>query len=210
VSKNLQSGTGTKSPATAPADLDLQLNSALGIARMLPTAHKWYADAHKFPPDKAASADPVSVVAEYYLDQYQTLHKERDEILKLPYPQMLPRAHQWTREFNDMKRREPNNLFLQTSGTFDRVAEIYARLDRELAALTTVEALRSYAAAHDGKLPAHLEDITDTPAPINPRSGTPFGYTLNGDTANLSDPQPTSDSLNYTIKIRSIDSPAGL
>ena len=43
--------------------------------------------------------------------------------------------------------------------------------DRQHAALTTVEAIRSYAAANKGKLPARLEDISETPVPENPATG---------------------------------------
>jgi hypothetical protein len=68
--------------------------------------------------------------------------------------------------------------------------------------MTTVEAIRSYAAAKRGKLPAHLEDITDTPAPNNPMTDKPFDYHVDGGVAILSDPQSQIDPLTYTISIR--------
>jgi hypothetical protein len=71
-----------------------------------------------------------------------------------------------------------------------------------LAALTDVEAIRSYAAANSGKLPGRLEDISDTPALDNPCTGKPFSYSVQGETATLSDPQPSNHPITYTIRIR--------
>ena len=85
--------------------------------------------------------------------------------------------------------------------TINRAVWIFARADRQLAAMTAVEAIRSYAAANDGNLPAKLEDITATPVPDNPTTGLPFDYGVNGDTATLSDSQ-SQQTLSYTIKIR--------
>jgi hypothetical protein len=48
-----------------------------------------------------------------------------------------------------------------------------------------VEALRLYAAAHEGRLPATLDQITEVPVPLDPVSGRAFDYRLNGDTAVL-------------------------
>ena len=60
-----------------------------------------------------------------------------------------------------------------------------ARLERRLDALRCVEALRLYAAAHEGKFPAALDDIKDVPVPDDPVTGKPFGYHLVGDRAFL-------------------------
>ena len=61
----------------------------------------------------------------------------------------------------------------------------FARTDRQLAALRCIEALRLYAAGHDGKLPPTLDDIKEVPIPSNPVTGKPFSYRLEGRTAVL-------------------------
>ncbi len=43
-------------------------------------------------------------------------------------------------------------------------------------ALMVVEALRHFAARHDGRLPQRLEEITSLPVPINPLTRQAFGY----------------------------------
>jgi hypothetical protein len=50
------------------------------------------------------------------------------------------------------------------------------RIDRRVAVLRTIEALRLYAAAHGGKLPESLEEITEASIPADPATGAPFIY----------------------------------
>lgn len=74
-----------------------------------------------------------------------------------------------------------------------------ARLDRDIAALRIIEALRMYAAGNDGKLPSKLDDIKQVPIPLNPATGKPFVYRLEGETAILD--LPLSDGIrNYGRK----------
>jgi hypothetical protein len=96
---------------------------------------------------------------------------------------------------------QPANPFLKTLPALQKCVLPFARADRELAALTAVEALRSYAAANGGKMPARLEDMTETPVPENPLTGRPFEYRVDGDTATVADIESEA-TLKYTIKIR--------
>ena len=52
--------------------------------------------------------------------------------------------------------------------------------------------LRLYAAAH-GKLPGKLADITEVPIPIDPFTGQPLDYRLDGDQATLTVPPPAGE-----------------
>jgi hypothetical protein len=59
-----------------------------------------------------------------------------------------------------------------------------ARLGQRIALLQHVEALRLYAADHDGTLPAALSEIA-LPLPVDPFTGRPFRYERQGGTAHL-------------------------
>jgi hypothetical protein len=59
------------------------------------------------------------------------------------------------------------------------------RNDQQFASLRVIEALRIYAAAHDGRLPDNLNDMTDVPIPLDPVKEQPFEYSRLGDTAEL-------------------------
>jgi hypothetical protein len=78
------------------------------------------------------------------------------------------------------------------------------RLEREIASLRVIEALRMYAAENNGALPPSLDDIRQVPVPMNPATGKAFLYQVNGDTAILE--LPASDGLHggnrrYEIQI---------
>ena len=81
-------------------------------------------------------------------------------------------------------------------------------VDRRFAALRCVEALRLYAAGHDGRLPARLADVGEVPVPPDPLTGRPFEYEVHGDAATLGGPLPPGDKpasvhpLTYEIMLR--------
>jgi len=72
-----------------------------------------------------------------------------------------------------------------------RAAQV--RLERDVAALRVIEALRIYAASHAGGLPTSLDEIAEVPVPLNPATGQPFLYRLDGQTASLD--LPASDGI---------------
>ena len=65
-----------------------------------------------------------------------------------------------------------------------------ARTDRKIALLRTIEAIRLYAAEHEGKLPRSLAAIREVPLPLDPVTGKGFEYQLDGDIAKLRAPRP--------------------
>jgi hypothetical protein len=76
-----------------------------------------------------------------------------------------------------------------------------ARNERRIAALRIFEALRIYAAAHGGKLPQQLADITEVPIPIDPVTEKAFDYNVEGDRATLKSPMVWEQGLNYEISM---------
>jgi hypothetical protein len=77
------------------------------------------------------------------------------------------------------------------------------RMERDIAALRVIEALRMHAAAHNGQFPRRLDDISQVPVPPNPATSKPFSYRLDGTTAMLD--LPVSDGVtggNCTYEIQ--------
>ena len=81
-----------------------------------------------------------------------------------------------------------------------RIRRAQARLDQRLAMLRHVEALRLYAAGHDGKLPARLADV-GVPLPPDPFTGKPFRYELDGETAHVRGTPPKGDEQNAAFNV---------
>ncbi len=73
------------------------------------------------------------------------------------------------------------------------------RLERKIDVLRVFEALRLYAAGHDGKLPETLANVTEAPIPKDPVTGKAFEYKLTGDRATLRGPLLTGWPLEYEI-----------
>ncbi len=82
-----------------------------------------------------------------------------------------------------------------------------ARLDQQIALLRHVEALRLYAAEHNGAFPAKLSDFS-VPLPDDPFTGKPFRYELDGATAHLRGSPPADEqktpqfNLHYEVTVR--------
>lgn len=83
-------------------------------------------------------------------------------------------------------REQPGgNPILAFVPHFVRARFQFSRLDREIALLRIVEAVRDYAARHDGRPPASLDEIKNLPIPIDPVRGQPFRYEQHGQTVTV-------------------------
>ncbi len=75
------------------------------------------------------------------------------------------------------------------------------RVQREVAALQTIEAIRMYVAGSGGKLPSNLEQIVELPTPIDPVTGKLFAFTLDGQSAMLElEPPSTRNHPRFGMK----------
>ena len=80
------------------------------------------------------------------------------------------------------------------------------RLERQLAALRTIEAIRMYAAAHDNALPSSLDMIDEALVPNDPLFEKPFEYRIEGgeaviETLPRSEGYRQTDVYRYVIRI---------
>jgi hypothetical protein len=89
-----------------------------------------------------------------------------------------------------------------------KILSASVRIDRRIAALRCVEAVRLYAAAHDGKLPSSLGAIKDAPTPLDPVTGKAFDYHVVGDRAFLTStpfpgvPPDNANTPSYELSIQ--------
>lgn len=139
-----------------------------------------------YPAEKVDTMPVAQVIAIYTADTYDELRDEMFKWFNVPYWQAkdgINRAEQALQPFGKGREIVPlASLLLPAIG---RANFAPARGDRRICELRVIEALRLYAAGHDGKLPAKLADITEVPIPIDPITGKEFDYRLEGDTAIL-------------------------
>jgi hypothetical protein len=151
---------------------------------------------HGLAKDAVGRFPPLQVIL---LDRKRAFEIRRDDVLKtiaLPYWQgeAVRAAHPLDQAI------EEKMLDFLLQG-FWRVRQAQARLEQRLALLRCVEALRLYAAAHAGKLPAKLSDMK-LPLPIDPVTGKAFPYTLEGGTAILRATPPPGQERNAGFNVR--------
>jgi hypothetical protein len=160
-----------------------------------------YAAAHHLTAKQAAEVEPICVLGEYYFRQYEIAYDEWSKCRGLAYPALIERAKAFDSWSKKLKQEQRGNPLAQTLPAMTNAVGKFARADRQLAALTTVEALRAYAAANGGKLPERLDEVVETPVPVNPMTGKPFTYAVANGVATISD-STSGNQLEYTVKIR--------
>lgn len=123
----------------------------------------------------------------YIAYRYQVECEEVVAFFNLPYPtakRMMDQSYKrFEKESKDVDIERVIRCMLP--GLFVAKA-VQTRLDREIAVLRVLEALRIHAAHNKGTLPEKLEDITKVPVPNDPVTQKAFGYKLENGKAHLS------------------------
>jgi hypothetical protein len=159
---------------------------------------------------------PFQVVALDVVRDYRRSWQEYVKWFRVPAGWRQPAYHDAAQRYREARARLDRVVFgglvrKQQIGDPVALEKAYTAIDavdRRFAALRCVEALRLYAAGHDGRLPAALADVTDVPVPEDPVTGKPFEYRADGDAATLSGPLPPGEGpasvhpLTYEITLR--------
>lgn len=133
------------------------------------------------------------------LDEKRAFEIGRDEELKWwTFPYWQAEAH--FSETAEARGREVK-LFHELRPMVSKVRKAQARLEQRIALLRHVEAIRLYAAEHDGKLPASLTDIA-VPLPVDPFTGQPFRYSVDGPLAEVRGSPPRGETASAAFNVR--------
>ncbi len=144
-------------------------------------------------PEDVAAIPVIQVIVIDALQQYRRLRDDTFKWTSVPYPQARPQWIKLRAEIRATAREHPGAApLLALVPAIEKVYEATLRLDRRVAALRCIEAVRLYAAGHGGKLPAKLSDISEVPIPNDPVTGKSFVYQVNGDRVTLHGP-PLAD-----------------
>ena len=141
----------------------------------LPAAREYLKDTRSRSSPQISGMSDDQIVALYLASRLAELW---DDLFKASYLSPLearPRLAAAVKRIQ-AARTVPLALFLSMIPSVDTAMMAQLQLDRQIAALRVVEALRLHAAAHNGILPATLDQITDVPVPVDPATGEPFIY----------------------------------
>jgi|GEM_PF-119534 len=179
------------------------LQARLGIAGL---AMKGYPRAKRdlvawgFDPKRVDAMPVGQVIAIHQARIYRYMYQEMMKWSNLPYHQALVGLRKSERKLKD-------EGYLAPAGTGREIIPLAAlllpavwqaqkasaRLDSRITGLQVLEAIRMYAAGHNGKLPDSLADIRDVPVPVNPVTGQPYPYHFAADKAVLEIPAAPGD-----------------
>jgi hypothetical protein len=115
------------------------------------------------------------------LDEKREFEVRRDEVMKVV---TLPAWQIEALLVPPNRGKEPAIFADAYVPAVQNVYRAQGRLEQRIALLRHVEALRLYAAEHNGTLPANLSEIA-VPLPSDPFTGKPFRYEVTGNTAHL-------------------------
>jgi hypothetical protein len=152
------------------------------------------------PEQRVQSLPPEQVILLDARRQYEEHRDEEMKLTSLPTWEFEALVHQ----LKPVKQKTPFDFLLPA---LHKVRQAQGRLEQRIALLRGVEALRLYAAEHDGKLPEKLSDLT-VPVPVDPFTGKPFRYQVEQKTAHLRGTAPRGResipafNVHYEIIIR--------
>jgi len=144
-----------------------------------------YSDAKQFLARKGFSQQRIEAmpaaqaVLIYQKQEYQEMLDNMYKWFAIPYHQAQPRLDESQRLFYKHRRAKGvkmNVAFSTFMPALGRISFLLVRLDRKIALLRTIEAVRMFAAAHSGRLPGSLAEITSVPVPPDPVTGEDFLY----------------------------------
>lgn len=166
-----------------------------------------YSDAKKYLESKGYSREridampAVQAVLIFQKQQYMEMADNMFKWLEIPYYQSQPylqKSEQQQSSFTNQGLK--TNLFSILTPALYKVAFVQARLDRNVAMLRTIEAIRMFVAAHPGQLPATLADMTSVPIPSDPVTGKDFLYSrIDAKNARLEAPKAPAEDQNRPV-----------
>lgn len=172
----------------------------------LESARRYLHEHLGIPAARVDAMAPAHVLLLWLVNEYRDYS---DEIYKggyLPYSEGQKVAIDALTKLKQAPQTEATRLALMFLPAVSKVNMSQNRVMREVAALRVVEAIRIYAAAHDGQLPEKLSDVNEVPVPRDPGTDQPFVYHKDGQTATLSSRLPdvalNLGGIRYRLTIR--------
>jgi hypothetical protein len=162
-------------------------------AEVLPAARAyWNTSQLRTHPQRANMCDD-QIIALYVAGRYREL---RDDLFKASYLPVREALPQLAAAEKQIEAAKSPALALFVAIHAGEGPLMYVRplgsvlwLDRRIATLRVIEAIRLYAASHGGALPEALDHVTEVAVPDDPATGKPFIYRRAGAAAILHGPQ---------------------
>jgi hypothetical protein len=140
--------------------------------------------------------------------RYRPLRDDLQRAFGLPYHRAAAVFKTIRERAVEMKKNDltpAGSLFELTIPALEKTYHGFARLDRRMAGLTAVEAVRLHAAGNKGTPPSALADITAVSVPSDPFTARPFEYAARADGFTLTAPEDSASpgsGFRYVVTFR--------
>jgi hypothetical protein len=169
-------GTGPEDPASKSPDLE--------------TAKKYLTERIGLQRSAIDIMPPSQVLVLWIAHLTRELYDEQMKIAYLPYPESRAAFRGYSLPKRDQSVPEAAWFAVEIMPALEKVLLAQLRVDRWIALLTAIEALRMHAATNGGELPASLDQVKVVPVPLDPATGKPFEYSLDGRTVTIASRLP--------------------
>ena len=137
--------------------------------------------------EKVAQMTMEEAVLRWYVFNHLNLDARYNAYSVLPPREAIPQLVKLNKDANEFY----SHLNYKFFDFFKNPLFNYLSLNgiyRKIQMIRVIEAVRHYAATHDGMFPDKLEDITDIPVPLDPLTDKAFVWKVKGGQATLSPP----------------------
>jgi len=165
-------------PRTSPGD-------SAATSPDLPAARKYLAERMHLEAAEVKAMPPAQVLVLYLVGSFKEFRDDQFKAAYLPYPEAQPVLAEADKRLDAAPDTEAKRFAKTLMPAIVKILAAPNRVQRKIAALRVIEALRMHAAAHDGRLPDKLSEVTVVPLPDDPGTGRPFEYHRDGRTATL-------------------------
>jgi hypothetical protein len=139
----------------------------------------------------------------YGIGRYTILADEFLQGMYLPYSERFAHALKFDSKVKELAAQRDIAYFLGLYffNPYPGLWVTIYQLDRHVAVLRCVEAIRHHVANSGNKLPGSWNEIKDLPIPVDPVTGQRFGYTVKSDHAEISVPAVPGAVNRMTAKV---------
>lgn len=193
----LQQMGGAKEPAVVPNVAPLVAASKDGARKQL-AGFGYTADA-------LAKMPEAQAVALRAITAYRVMNEDAIKCFHLSYPEGRAEFRKLRARAKELVKESADpivTVFGQNVAPVEKCFEAHSRVNRRVALLRAVEAVRMHAAANGGKLPEKLTDVKLVPVPDDPYTGNPFVYDVKGDTFGITGAPPAGEQPSFNNHMR--------
>ncbi|GMU21998.1 MAG: hypothetical protein AMXMBFR13_20860 [Phycisphaerae bacterium] len=165
-------------PSARPEWKDRAAVEAL-IANARPVARQ-YLLAHGHTKEQLDRLLPAQVMLMHSVDRYRHWMHEQQKWMGLPYWQVVQGLRSTEEAMQQAEKKPEEGLFVSMLAAMSGPFNELVGLERKFTWLQFLEAVRVYAAAHEGRLPPSIEAISEIPVPLDPVTGEQFAVAFEG------------------------------